>query len=197
LARLFSTQPYTNVGVGLAAAAVGVVANLGVSEYKVRVGRRVRSKALEADGIHSRIDAFVSAGAFAGLGIAAMGVRIADPIAGLAITVAIVYILAGTVGSLVGRMMDAIDPALIEQITSAAAGVPGVLGVHDVRARWVGRELIAVLHIDCAPDASLAQAHDLVRQVEHEVGHRVPAIRLDVHMDPGTAAHAHITTEDH
>jgi divalent metal cation (Fe/Co/Zn/Cd) transporter len=88
-------------------------------------------------------------------------------------------------------MMDATDPDLIQQIADAARSVNGVLGVHDVRARWVGRELIAVLHIDCPPQATLAQAHDIAQAVEHEVAHKVPAVRLDVHMDPGTGAHRH------
>ena len=191
LARLLSSQGYQNAGVGLAAAAVGVVANLGVSEYKIRVGRRIHSLALETDGLHSRLDAAVSAAAGIGLGLAAMGFAIADPLAGLAVTFAIVYILAGTVGRLVLRMMDAVDPELIQQITAAALSVNGVLGVHDVRARWVGRELVAVLHVDCPPDSTLRQAHDIVRAVEHEVEHHVPAVRLDVHMDPGTEAHRH------
>jgi cation diffusion facilitator family transporter len=189
--RILSSEGYSNPWGGLFAAAVGVVANLGVSIYKIRVGRRIRSVALEADGIHSRIDALVSAAAFVGLLLAWMGFAIADPFAGIGITIAIVYILAGTVSRLVLRMMDAVDPALIEQITTAAIGVKGVLGVHDVRARWVGRELVAVLHIDCPPDATLKQAHDIAQAVQHEVEHRVPAIRLDVHMDPGTGAHRH------
>lgn len=191
IARLTSNAAYTNVVPGLLAAAAGVVANLSVSEYKIRIGRRIRSKALEADGVHSRIDGLVSAGAFMGLALAGLGIPIADPIAGLVITVAIVFILAKTVGSLVLRMMDAVDPSLIEEITTAAAGVDGVLGVHDVRARWVGRELIAVLNIDCRRDSSLVAAHNVVRAVEHEVTHRVPGIRLDIHMDPGTGEHHH------
>ncbi len=111
--------------------------------------------------------------------------------AGILIAFAIIYILAGTVGRLVLRMMDAVDPQLIEQISSAAASVTGVLGVHDVRARWVGRELVAVLHVDCPPDATLAQAHDIAQAVEKEVHERVPAVHLDVHMDPGTGKHSH------
>jgi len=191
LGRLLSSEGYSisRIGPSLLAAAIGVVANLGVSEYKIRVGRRIRSLALEADGIHSRLDALVSAGAFAGLGLAWMGIAIADPLTGLAITIAIVYILAGTVGRLVLRMMDAVDPDLIDQIASAARSVKGVLGVHDVRARWVGRELVAMLHIDCAPNASLIQAHDIAQAVQHEVELQVPAVHLDVHMDPGTGAH--------
>ena len=191
LGRLLSSEGYSisRIGPALLAAAIGVVANLGVSEYKIRVGRRIRSLALEADGIHSRLDALVSAGAFAGLGLAWMGIAIADPLTGLAITIAIVYILAGTVGRLVLRMMDAVDPDLIDQIASVARSVKGVLGVHDVRARWVGRELVAVMHIDCAPNASLIQAHDIAQAVQQEVELQVPAVHLDVHMDPGTGAH--------
>lgn len=191
LGRLLSTEGYSNSVPAMGAAVVGVVANLGVSEYKIRVGRRIRSTALEADGLHSRLDALVSAGAFAGLLLAWMGFAIADPLAGLAVTIAIVYILAGTVGRLVLRMMDAVDPDVIEQISTAAKSVKGVLGVHDVRARWVGRELVAVMHVDCPPDATLAQAHDIAQAVEHEVEHRVPAVRIDVHMDPGTGMHEH------
>lgn len=191
LGRLLSTEGYSNPLFGLIAAAVGIVANFSVSEYKIRVGRRIRSIALEADGLHSRLDALVSAGAFAGLGLAWMGFAIADPLAGLLITFAIIYILATTVGRLVLRMMDAVDPDVIDQITKAAAGVKGVLGVHDVRARWVGRELVAVLHIDCPPNSSLKAAHDIAMAVEKEVEKQVPAVHLDVHMDPGTGQHSH------
>ncbi|HLZ93950.1 MAG TPA: cation diffusion facilitator family transporter [Candidatus Dormibacteraeota bacterium] len=191
LGRLISTEGYSHSVPAMVGALIGVVANVVASEYKIRVGRRIKSVALEADGLHSRLDALVSAGAFVGLLLAWMGFAIADPLAGLAITIAIVYILAGTVSRLVLRMMDAVDPDVIDQITKAATGVKGVLGVHDVRARWVGRELVAILHVDCPPDATLAQAHDIAQAVEHEVEHQVPAVRLDVHMDPGTGSHPH------
>jgi len=188
LGRIISSEGYQNSVPAMGAAIVGVVANLGVSEYKIRVGRRIHSIALETDGLHSRLDALVSALAFFGLLLAWMGFAIADPLAGVGITMAIVYILAQTVGRLVLRMMDAVDPEVIEQISSAARGVEGVLGVHDVRARWVGRELIAVLHVEVSADATVAQAHDVALAVEHEVEHAVPAVRLDVHMDPAGLA---------
>jgi cation diffusion facilitator family transporter len=162
-----------------------------VSEYKIRVGRRIRSIALETDGLHSRLDALVSAAAFVGLLFAWMGFAIADPLAGIGITIAIVYILAGTVSRLVLRMMDAVDPHVIEELTEAARGVDGVLGVHDVRARWVGRELAAVLTVDCDADASLQDAHQVATRVDHAVSHVLPEARLDIHMDPGRTDHEH------
>jgi cation diffusion facilitator family transporter len=189
--KLLQPEAYTSIPLSLFAAAIGVIANLAVSEYKVRVGRSLGSTALEADGIHSRVDALVSAGAFAGIGLAGMGLTLADPIAGLVITAAILYILGGTLRQLVLRMMDAVDPQVIDELTTAAGRVDGVLGVHDVRARWVGRELVAVMHVDCDAESSLQDAHALAQRVEHEVAHAVPGARLDIHMDPGVEAHEH------
>jgi len=189
--KFFVVEPYGSIAFSLLAAAAGAVANLSVSEYKIRVGRGIGSPALEADGVHSRIDALVSAGAFVGIGLAGLGLRPADPIAGVVITLAIVYAAAGTVRSLFNRMMDAVDPHLVDDLTEAARGVDGVLDVHDVSARWVGRELWAVMHIDCDATASLQAAHEVAQRVEHEVGHRVELGRLDVHMDPGTGEHEH------
>jgi cation diffusion facilitator family transporter len=189
--KFFNTEAYTNIGFALFGAVVGVVANLAVSEYKIRVGRRLNSTALAADGIHSRVDALVSAGAFAGIGLAGLGWRLADPIAGLVITAAIVVVTAGTVKQLFLRMMDAVDPDLSGELVHAAMEVEGVLGVNDVRARWVGRELIAVMHIGCSPEATVSQAHEIALRVEHSVAHHLPAARVDIHMDPGTDAHSH------
>jgi cation diffusion facilitator family transporter len=197
--KLITPEQYSNIPFSLVAAAIGIVANLGVSEYKVRVGRSLGSTALEADGIHSRADALVSAGAFAGIGLAGLGLKLADPIAGLLITGAILYILVGTLRTLVLRMMDAVDPKLIDELTDAATGVDGVLGVHDVRARWVGRELVAVMHVSCDANASLKDAHEIGQRVEHAVSHAVPEARIDIHMDPGTDVHEHPAhaLEDH
>lgn len=191
VAKFIHPTNYSNIPLSLGAAIVGVIANLVVSEYKVRVGRGIGSESLQADGIHSRIDAVVSAGAFVGIGLAGLGLKIADPIVGVLITFAIVYVLAGTVKQLYYRMMDAVDPTIVDEITNAAASVSGVLQVHDVRVRWVGRELVAVMHVAMNPKSTLEEAHSLALRVEDSVCHEVPAARLEIHMDPGTAKHKH------
>ncbi len=62
IGRLIQQVTYSNIPLSMGAALVGVIANLGVSIYKLRVGRGIGSESLAADGIHSRIDAVVSAG---------------------------------------------------------------------------------------------------------------------------------------
>src|SRR6266699_823350 len=88
VAKLIYPATYSNIPLSLGAALVGVVANLGVSEYKIRVGRGIGSVRFQRFGP----DALVSAGAFVGIGLAGLGLRLADPIVGILITFAIVYV---------------------------------------------------------------------------------------------------------
>ncbi len=74
-----------------------------------------------------------SSPAFVGIGLAGLGLKIADPIVGMSIILAIVHVLAGTVKQLFYRMMDAVDPTIVDEITNAATSVSGVLQIHDVR----------------------------------------------------------------
>src|SRR5439155_1647788 len=114
-------------GLSMAAAVVGILGNEAVAQYKIRVGRRIGSVALKADGVHSRIDGFVSAGALVGLAGVAFGFPKADPIAALAITAVIVWVTAGTARGVIGRGVDAVDPTLTERIEPSARSVDGVL----------------------------------------------------------------------
>ena len=122
---------------------------------------------------------------------AAAGQRVLEALRGDTRPKPIVYVLAGTVKQLYYRMMDAVDPTIVDEITSAAKSVNGVLQVHDVRVRWVGRELVAAMHVACNPKSTLEDAHALAMRVEDAVCHEVPAARLEIHMDPGTAKHKH------
>ncbi len=85
--KLVSGRGTTHLTLGMAAAAIGIVGNQLVARYKGRVGREIKSAPLIVDARHSRLDAAASAGALAGLIGVALGLRVADPIAGFAIGV--------------------------------------------------------------------------------------------------------------
>ena len=184
----------------MAAALVGVAGNELVALYKIRVGREINSAALVADGLHSRIDGLTSLAAFLGLGGVALGFPRADPLAGLAITAVILWVAAGAVREVLGRLLDRVDPEIVHRIEHIAEAVPGVLGVHDVRVRWAGRSLFAVLAVALDPAMRLDEAHDIAETVRHELLHQVDGLAMvDVHMDPGGEAHApaHEATAHH
>ena len=77
----------------LAAAGVfGFIGNEIAAQVRLRAGRRLNSPALVADGNHARVDGFVSLGVLASAAVVALGLPIADPVIGLAITAVILQI---------------------------------------------------------------------------------------------------------
>jgi divalent metal cation (Fe/Co/Zn/Cd) transporter len=90
--RFIHPQHLSHLWVLAAAGAIGFVGNELAAQVRLRAGRRLASAALDADGKHARIDGFVSLGVVASAIVVALGVQIADPIIGLAITLVILKI---------------------------------------------------------------------------------------------------------
>jgi cation diffusion facilitator family transporter len=190
----------TALVVGLVVAAVGTLGNEVVARYKIRVGGAIGSEPLVADGRHARIDALASVAAFAGLLGVRLGWRAADPVAGLAITVAIAAIAWDASRHVLARVMDAVDPSIVSSIEHAAAETPGVAGVGRVQARWVGRSLYVTLTVAVDGNATVSDAHAVAEAVHHHIIHDLPGVaQVDVHVDPweAHAQDAHPQTSAH
>ena len=149
---------------------MGVIANFAVSEYKARVGRGIGSEALEADDIHSRIDGLVLAGAFAAIGLAGLGLTIADPLVGLGISGAI----GGDSQELYYRMMDAIDPTMLDEVIEAAKRVDVFLASMTCAPDGLAENWVATMHINCDPNATLRSPDATVILVEEAVRKKCP-----------------------
>jgi cation diffusion facilitator family transporter len=174
--RLLHPLPIEHVGWVALAGFVGFVGNELVAVYRIRVGRRIGSAALVADGLHARTDGFTSlAVLFSSVGVA-LGYPVADPIVGLLITVAILTVLRTAVRDVFRRLMDGVDPALIDTAEATLAAQGGVKAVRSVRMRWIGHRLHADAELDIDPTASLEQAHRIAHTAEHELTHAVPKL---------------------
>ncbi len=160
-----------------ATAAAGVIGFLGnewVAVYRIRSGRRIGSAALEADGYHARIDGFTSLAVVAGVAGVALGFQLADPIVGLLISLAIVRIVWRSAKAIGLRAMDGVDESVVEQIRAEAEHVPGVGGVEDIRARWLGHSLRAELAVSVPADATVGSAHEIATAVHDQLVAHVP-----------------------
>ena len=117
--KLIEPQPIQYLGWVMAAAVIGFLGNELVAVYRIRVGRRIGSAALVADGQHARVDGLTSLAVLLGaLGVLA-GFPLADSLVGLLITVAILLVLRDAAREVWWRLMDAVDPALVEQLEAA------------------------------------------------------------------------------
>jgi cation diffusion facilitator family transporter len=174
--RLLHPQGVTNLGWVATAGVLGFAGNELVAQYRIRIGRRIGSAALVADGLHARTDGFTSLAVVAGAAGVAAGWRQADPIIGLVITVAILAVLRTAARDIYRRLMDAVDPALIDAAETALAAEPGVLAVRSVRMRWIGHQLHAEAELVIDPATTLQGAHHLAHEAEHTLTHAVPKL---------------------
>ena len=169
----------------IVAGLVGVAGNELVAAYRVRVGRRIGSAALVADGIHARTDGLTSAAVVIGAVLVLAGYPRADPIVGLLITAAIAVVAVGAARAVLGRLMDSVDPHLVDQVEATLRACPGIDGVDSVRIRWVGHELRAEIRVVSDAGLSLVDAHAIAEAAHHRLLHEVPRLaEAVIHTSP-------------
>ncbi|GAA2796428.1 cation diffusion facilitator family transporter [Nonomuraea dietziae] len=198
--RLLDPQEVRALAWVAAAGAIGFLGNEWVARYRIRVGREIGSAALVADGLHARTDGFTSLAVLLGAGGAALGLPLADPVVGLLITVAILFVLRDATREIYHRLMDAVDPALVERAEAVLASVPGVRRAGSVRLRWIGHALRAEVDIVVSHELTLVQAHAVAVEAEHRLMHDLRGLRAaTVHADPDgpTGADQHAVLVEH
>jgi cation diffusion facilitator family transporter len=191
--RLLEPQPISNLGVLVAAGLIGFAGNELVAVYRIRVGRRIGSAALVADGLHARTDGFTSVAVVVGALGVLTGFPLADPIIGLVITVAILVVLRGAATDIYRRLMDAVDPELVNTAEAGLRAVPGVADVEELRLRWIGHRVRAETGIVVDPALGIVEAHDIATAAKHSLLHGVPRlVDATVHVSPrDTSGHDH------
>jgi cation diffusion facilitator family transporter len=175
IARFIHPEPLHNLWWVVAAGLIGFAGNEAVAIYRIRVGQRIGSAALVADGVHARIDGFTSLAVVVGAAGAMLGFPLADPIVGLLISATIIVLLWGTVRSIGGRLMDAIEPELVHRVEHALLDTPGVNGIADVQLRWVGHRLQGAASVTLG-NVSLAEADARVTDATERVRSALPNV---------------------
>jgi cation diffusion facilitator family transporter len=183
--RLVEPRVVDHVGWVLAAGIVGFAGNEAVAAYRIRVGRRIGSAALIADGYHARTDGLTSLGVVvAAIGTLANLERV-DAVIGLLIALVIVWTLAQAGRSVLRRILDGIDEPTIALIEEVSASVHGVEHVSGARARWTGHRLRAEINVDVDATISVERGHDIAERVRAALLHGVPRLAdVTVHVDP-------------
>lgn len=199
--RLIQPQPVGFLWAVAVAGAVSFVGNEAVAIFRIRVGREIGSAALVADGYHARTDGWTSLAVVVGAGGVWLGYPLADPIVGLLIAAAILVIVWQSGKTVFTRLLDGVEPKVIEEIEHTASHVSGVEDVAEVRARWVGHRLRAEVNVAVDPDLSVAEGHAIAREVNHRLLHDLRYLDMAVvHVDPAQEAgedHHRISAHSH
>ncbi len=178
--RLIEPAPIENIGWVALAGFLGFLGNEAVALYRIREGKAIGSAALVADGYHARTDGFTSLAVLIGAGGVAIGWNWADPVIGLVITAAILVILRTAARDVFRRLMDGVEPELVEQAEATLAAVPGVTGVRGVRMRWIGHEIHADAQLDVDAATTLHDAHAIAHRAEEHLARTTPKLTVAV-----------------
>ncbi|HEY0735374.1 MAG TPA: cation diffusion facilitator family transporter [Herpetosiphonaceae bacterium] len=196
--KLLQPEPISSLGWVIVAAIIGAAGNEIVAEYRMRTGRRIGSAALIADGQHARVDGLTSLAVLIGAVGVWLGFPLADPLIGLLITVAILFILKDTAQTMWYRLMDAVDPELTDRLEQVAQQVEQVRSVDAVRVRWLGHRLRCELHIGVDASLPTAESHAIAEEVRHRLLHELPGLEVvTVHVDPAGSGDYHALVAHH
>jgi cation diffusion facilitator family transporter len=183
--RLIHPQQVGMLWAVAVAALIGFAGNEAVAVFRIRVGRRIGSAALVADGYHARTDGWTSLAVLAGATGVWLGYPLADPVVGLLIAAAILGIVWQSGKAVFTRLLDGVEPEAVEEIRRAAREVRGVEEVSEVRARWLGHRLHAEVNVAVDPDLSVAEGHAIAREVNHRLLHHLGYLSgAVIHVDP-------------
>ncbi|MFN8532107.1 MAG: cation diffusion facilitator family transporter [Dehalococcoidia bacterium] len=187
--RLIEPRPIEYLWAVALASLIGFAGNEAVAIFRIRVGKRINSAALVADGYHARADGLTSLAVLAGVTGVALGFPLADPIVGLLISAAILKIVWESGREIFSRTLDGIDPTILTEIEHTLSHVAAVREVGEVRVRWIGHQLHAEANLAVDPEMTVGEAHDVALEARHEVLHTLTYLReITIHVDPADRA---------
>lgn len=187
--RLFHPQTVGHLWAVIVASMVGFLGNEAVAVFRIRVGKEISSAALIADGYHARVDGLTSLAVFFGAVGVWLGYPIADPIIGLLITAAISRIVWQSGKMVFTRLLDGVDPEVVEEIKHSINHTPGVQNASEVRIRWLGHRLHAEVNIAVNPKLSVEEGHEIAKEVRHQILHHLRYLsNVTIHIDPSNAS---------
>jgi cation diffusion facilitator family transporter len=191
--RLIDNTPWV-----IAAGILGAAGNELVARYRIRVGRSIGSEALIADGQHARTDALTSlAVVAAGIG-AALGAAWVDPVAGLIVAALILWLLGRSARAMTRRLLDGVEPELVDKTEAVILAVDGVRDVADLKVRWQGHQLHVSASIAVDPDLTVVAGHNRAHTIEHALHHAFEfPVATVIHIDPHGLSEGHQLTDHH
>lgn len=173
----------------LAVLLVVILAKESLFRYVLRIGKQLKSQAVQADAFHHRSDAITSIAAFIGITIAIIGGKGfegADDWAALVACGFIVYNAVGIIRPALGEIMDEAPASeVVDDVRQAAKKVDGVKGIEKCYVRKMGLEYYVDLHLEVDGTLSVNEGHEIAHRVKDAVMmHNLRIRDVLIHVEP-------------
>jgi cation diffusion facilitator family transporter len=157
------------------------------SRVLLKVAKRTRSAALEADALHFSTDIASSAVVLAGLGLTRLGYPEADSLGALGVAVLVLWISFKLGCKAIDALLDRAPEDHEARVRRAVLAVPGVRGVYGVRVRQAGPRHFVDLKVVLDPRERLQGAHVVTDRVEEAVRGTFADADVLVHPEPDSS----------
>jgi cation diffusion facilitator family transporter len=187
--RFLNPQPVEHLHAVAIAAIIGCIGNEVVAQFRMKVGKEIGSAALIADGYHARVDGFTSLAVLIGVVGIWFGYPIIDPLIGILITIGILKIVLDSSKLVFTRLLDGVEPEVIDKVKNIAESVEGVCEVTDLRVRWIGHRLHAEINASVSPSLSVGEGHEIANVIREKLLENFSYLSgTIIHVDPLTAS---------
>ena len=168
-ARFQQPSELQSLGIAALVSIIASILNAGLAAFLMRVGRRERSPALLADGMHLWTDVATSVGVLVGVGLAWLtGWWVLDPLLAFLVAINILWVgwrlLRGSVGGLIDESLPDTELTHIQQAIEGS--MHGALEVHDLRTRRAGRLTFVNFHLVVPGQMPVSKAHEICDELE-------------------------------
>ncbi|HNT29736.1 MAG TPA: cation diffusion facilitator family transporter [bacterium] len=185
LVNIFSAQEAPEGGFALIALTIGIIAKIFMSWQFGRIGRQANSPALRATSIDCRNDVLASSVAFLGYFLSQTALPALDDLSAMLIALWIGYsgyrMGMENVQFLMGNCPSATEHEHMKEI---ALATPGVVGVNEIKAHYIGNKIQVEIHIELDSSLPFRQAHDIGNQVKYALQATEAINSAFVHIDP-------------
>lgn len=171
---------------GIAVSLVAIVATLALLAWQRHVIRRTGSIAIETDHLHYKSDLVLNLAVIAALALDQfVGLGGADALFGIAIALWLGWGAWRASQQAVDQIMDREWPeARRDEFLAVVARHPALRGVHDLRTRTSGAHDFVQFHAAVDPRMTVAEAHDVMDEIEAELARAFPGVEVLIHPDP-------------
>ena len=180
--------PVAPKSIAAVAALISILGKELMAKYCFRVGKLLNSTSIMATAYDHRSDALSSIPVFLAIICARVGFKFLDPLAGFFVSCTICYFAYKVGRDNIGMLMDqAPDKKFLDKIKEEISKVDGVLGMHKVRVRQLGRGTSIDLHIEVDSKSSVIEGDKIANAVREQLENLEEVDSALVHICPHTS----------
>jgi cation diffusion facilitator family transporter len=180
--------------IGLAASLLGVLINFWGSRFILKLGEKHASPALRAEGIHFRLEGFISLSITAAFALVmlfdhygfSMLARYVDPLATLLVSAVITVPSARLLKEAFVKLLDASigEESQMNVIKALVCHYDRYCDFNNIRTRSAGRKQFVDIHLIMPEHLSVNHAHDITLALKRDIAAAISESEVTVHIEP-------------